>query len=112
MTLFDFGDVILVRFPFTDLSASKKRPAAVISTGDFAKRYGDVVVLALTSRPQEGDLFQLDDWRDAGLLKPTWIKPLIGTIALSLTEGRLGVLSARDKQRLRSILNTVIPRER
>ncbi|MGA2291404.1 hypothetical protein [Bradyrhizobium sp.] len=28
---FEFGDVILVPFPFTSQAASKKRPAAVVS---------------------------------------------------------------------------------
>ncbi len=31
MTGFEFGDVVLVPFPFTDQSAAKKRPAVVIS---------------------------------------------------------------------------------
>lgn len=111
MTPFDSGEVVLVRFPFTDLSASKKRPAVVISTGDFSMKYGDAVVMALTSRRQENDLFRLDDWQDAGLLKPTWIKPLVGTIALSLIGVRLGVLSVRDKKRVASILDAIMPRE-
>ena len=29
---YSFGDVVLVPFPFTDQSGSKKRPAVVIST--------------------------------------------------------------------------------
>ena len=28
---FDFGDVVLVPFPFTDQSGTKKRPAVVVS---------------------------------------------------------------------------------
>jgi mRNA-degrading endonuclease toxin of MazEF toxin-antitoxin module len=32
MTTYKFGDVILVSFPFTDQSTSKKRPAIVISS--------------------------------------------------------------------------------
>lgn len=111
MTLFDPGEVILVRFPFTDLSGSKRRPAAVLSPTDFSKRYGDVVVLALTSRSQEDDSFRLDDWRDAGLLKPTWVKPIVVTISLSLTEGRLGMLSSRDRRRAMSIVNSIILRD-
>ena len=109
MTLFNPGDVLLIRFPFTDLSSSKKRPAVAISTADFAMKYGDMVVLALTSRPQE-DAFRLEDWREAGLLKPTWGKPLIGTISLSLAEARLGTLSSRDKQRVMCMLDTIVPR--
>jgi mRNA interferase MazF len=30
MTDYEFGDVVLVPFPFTDQSASKKRPAVLI----------------------------------------------------------------------------------
>ena len=109
MTPFNPGDVLLIRFPFTDLSSSKKRPAVAISTADFALKYGDMVVLALTSRPQE-DAFRLEDWREAGLLKPTWVKPLIGTISLSLAEASLGTLSSRDKQRVISMLDAIVPR--
>jgi len=32
MISFEFADVILVPFPFTDQSATKKRPAVVISS--------------------------------------------------------------------------------
>jgi mRNA interferase MazF len=31
MTPFNFGDVVLVRFPFTNQAAFKQRPAVVIS---------------------------------------------------------------------------------
>lgn len=109
MTPFEPGDVLLIRFPFTNLSSSKKRPAVAISTVDFTTKYGDIIVLALTSRPQE-DVFRLEDWREAGLLKPTWLKPLIGTIAVSLVETRLGMLSLRDKQLVLSMINTIVPR--
>jgi len=31
MTRYDAGSIVLVHFPFTDLSGTKKRPALVIS---------------------------------------------------------------------------------
>jgi hypothetical protein len=31
MTPFEPGDVVLVRFPFTDLTAVKKRPALIVA---------------------------------------------------------------------------------
>ncbi len=32
MISFEFGDVVLVPFPFTDQSTTKKRPAIVVSS--------------------------------------------------------------------------------
>ena len=52
MTTFEPGDVVLVRFPFTDLTALKKRPALIVSPSEFSKRNGDVVIVALTGQPQ------------------------------------------------------------
>ncbi len=44
------GDVIVVPFPFSDLSASKKRPALVVASlkGD------DVILCGYTSKYPEG----------------------------------------------------------
>ncbi len=62
MTPYSPGDVVLVRFPFSGLATSKKHPAVVISPTVYASMHGDVVVLALTSRPQENDSLGLVDW--------------------------------------------------
>lgn len=49
MTLFEFGDVILVPFPFTDQSTSKKRPAVVISSAAYNAERPDLIIMAVTS---------------------------------------------------------------
>ena len=35
MTSFEFGDIALVPFPFTDQSTAKKRPAVIISSKTY-----------------------------------------------------------------------------
>lgn len=47
--MYDFGSIVLTRFPFTDLTGSKVRPALVISTDNGRKP--DVVLAFITSRP-------------------------------------------------------------
>ena len=44
------GDIVLVPFPFTDLSSSKRRPALVISPDTFNDQVADLVVAAITSQ--------------------------------------------------------------
>jgi mRNA interferase MazF len=39
-TGYSFGDVVLVPFPFTDQSGSKKRPAVIVSSADYQAQRG------------------------------------------------------------------------
>lgn len=71
MIRYEAGDVVLVRFPFTDLSSAKKRPALVLCTSKFTAWQDDVVLLALTSQTQKDSGLRLSHWKAAGLPKPT-----------------------------------------
>ena len=46
---FEFGAVVLVPFPFTNQTASKKRPAVVVSNGAYNTARPDVVMMAITT---------------------------------------------------------------
>ena len=107
MILYEPGSVLLVRFPFTDLTATKKRPVVVVSSQEYQAGFGDVLVMALTSSPQESTLL-LEDWREAGLVRPTWVKPLLATLSPEVVHKRLGNLSTRDFQRAGAALRTIL----
>jgi mRNA-degrading endonuclease toxin of MazEF toxin-antitoxin module len=47
---YEFADVVLVPFPFTDQSATKKRPAAVISSDAYLQERPDLIIMAITSQ--------------------------------------------------------------
>ena len=95
-TSFDSGDVILVRFPFTDLSGAKQRPVVVLSTVAYSARFGDLIVMPLTSQPQPDSALALADWRSAGLLRPTWVKPLIASVTHHVVARAVGRVAAAD----------------
>jgi mRNA-degrading endonuclease toxin of MazEF toxin-antitoxin module len=61
-TAYSFGDVVLVPFSFTDQTASKKRPAVVVSAEAYQQRRPDVIVMAVTSQIRRGPA----SWRGTG----------------------------------------------
>jgi mRNA-degrading endonuclease toxin of MazEF toxin-antitoxin module len=42
-------EIILVPFPYSDLSSSKRRPVLVVSNDDYNQHFQDVVVCVITS---------------------------------------------------------------
>ena len=75
---FEFGDVVLVPFPFTSQTALKKRPAVVVSSRAYNASRLDVVVMAVTSQVRANaasDEVWVQSWKAAGLVKPSVIKP-------------------------------------
>ncbi len=106
-----FGDIILVPFPFTDLTSTKKRPAVVISTAAYGNSRPDVVVMAVTSqlRPSTavGEVW-LSEWQQAGLLKPSALKPVIATLEQRLILRKLGTLVPKDVDALKSALRQIV----
>ena len=47
------GDIVLVSFPFTDLTSSKRRPALVLSPDSFNAAGEDLVLAAVPSHITE-----------------------------------------------------------
>ncbi len=111
MMPYEPGRVVLVRFPFTNLQSAKKRPAVVVSPASYARRYGDLAVLALTSQPQPEPFLALDHWQLAGLLGPTWIKPSLFCIHTSLIDRPIGTLASDDGVRVAQALALLVAGE-
>jgi len=104
---YEFGDVVLVPFPFTSQAASKRRPAIVVSNRAYNTIRPDVVVMAVTSQlrpaPGLGEVW-VGEWQAAGLLKPSAIKPVFATFEQALVLRRLGTLATGDKAALRNAI--------
>lgn len=110
-TSFEFGDVILVPFPFSDQRGTKQRPAAVISSSTYHRQRPDLIILAITSRqsvPAGESEARVGEWREAGLLKPSTLKPVVTTIARTLVRRRLGRLCDSDRMKLKELLAGMI----
>jgi len=71
--VFAFGTIVLTRFPFTDLSGAKRRPALVVSRDN--DRRPDLVVCFITSVPRTGrDMAPLPPTPGTGLKVPSVVR--------------------------------------
>ncbi len=95
MPSYSKGEVILVRYPFSDLSGSKVRPAVVVNASHVSQ---DVIIVPLTSKlsPLLAGEFALVDWKAAGLNVASAAKRGLYTIHQSLIIKSIGSLSVAD----------------
>lgn len=94
------GDVVLVRFPFTELAAEKKRPALLVASTVRSPRNRLATVAMITSQVEAlklaGDVM-LAEWKAAGLLHPSLLRfAKTATIDEELVDKKIGRLSERD----------------
>ena len=99
MSNYSRGEVVLVRYPFSDLSGSKIRPAVNVNAPHTSK---DVFILPLTSKTRSLLLgeFVLSGWSQAGLNVETAVKRGIYTVHQNLIAQRVGMLSNSDLKEL------------
>ncbi|MFA5630429.1 MAG: type II toxin-antitoxin system PemK/MazF family toxin [Porticoccaceae bacterium] len=110
-TTYNFGDVVLVGFPFTNLQTTKKRPAVIISSLGYQQNRPDVILMAITSQIRKplamGEVI-LQDWQAAGLPKPSVFKPLIATLEQNQVIRIMGQLSDTDKELLAKVIQSIL----
>ena len=106
------GEIVLVRFPFADLAAAKKRPALLLARTTRAPRHRLATVAMVTSQVEalklDGDVL-LRDWKSAGLLHPSLLRlAKVATVDAELIDKTIGKLSARDLKEARSAFHRLL----
>src|SRR3954462_11775989 len=94
-TMPERGDLLLVPFPFSDLSATKRRPVLALTTPDS---YGDFIALPVTSRPQteHGLLIAASDLVTGSRPAMSWVRTnRIVTLNTSVVVKTVGRVSER-----------------
>jgi mRNA interferase MazF len=111
MTDYKFGDIIPVPFPFTDQTTTKKRPAVIVSSSTYNQNRPDIVIMAVTSQIHSSGYFgdvRIQKWQQAGLLKPSVIKPILTTVEKGLVIKKLGSIADSDRVALAEELQSIL----
>lgn len=103
------GDILLIRFPFTDLSGSKFRPAVVLFSSET-----DIVVCFITTQlgwKEDTDII-LSPTLENGLKKVSLLRTgKIACLDKAFAKGILGKLSITEILTLNSNLKTLLTLE-
>jgi mRNA interferase MazF len=103
MPSYSKNEVILVRYPFSNLSSAKVRPAVVVNAPHSSQ---DVVIVPLTSKVSSllAGEFVLSDWSAAGLNVPSAVKRGLYTVHQSLVLKTIGTINITDAHSLENSL--------
>lgn len=102
------GDVVLVKFPFSDIATAKKRPALVLIITAPHKPRSLVTVAMITSRiegPRLAADVVLESWEAAQLLHPSIVRlAKTATLDSALVERTMGSIQRKDLATVRAQL--------
>lgn len=91
MTNYNFGELLLLRFPHSEGKGVSKRPVVVLAQVDLK----DIVVSKVTSTEQRGSYdIVINDWENVGLIFPSVIRvDKLATLSEDRVIKKLGILS-------------------
>lgn len=108
---FEAFDVVVVPFPFTDRTTTKRRPALVLSdSANFNKQVGQSVLAMITSAsnsdwPLDVNINNLDS---AGLPSASVVRMKLFTLDDKLVIRKAGVLAKQDRTNVSAALRKLL----
>lgn len=108
--IFDFGDVVVVPFPFTDIAVQKSRPSLVLSRGTFNRDGSTVLAMITTAKASAWSTdLRIEDIVAAGLVQGCNVRWKIFTLPNELITRGIGSLGAADRAKAQSTSRAVFP---
>ena len=112
--MFEYGEILLIPIPFTDLSSHKRRPVVVISNDKYNGESENIIVVAMTSNPTlNAHTFTVNpsELESGTLNRPGQIRAdKIYTLAQSIVVKKFGKLKPVVSAKIRTLVIGLITR--
>nr|VFK49483.1 MAG: mRNA interferase MazF [Candidatus Kentron sp. TC] len=108
---FDAFDVVVVPFPFTDRTTTKRRPALVLSDRDAFNERVDQLVLAMITSARNSDWpldVKIGNLDSAGLPSASVVRMKLFTLDTRLVTRKAGTLADSDQRTVIAALNRLL----
>lgn len=73
--MYEQGDVVLIPFPYSDLSGAKQRPALIISNKGLNQTQDRICCLITSNKPANGIKIENAHIKEGRLMFESWVKP-------------------------------------
>lgn len=105
MTGFSFGEILLLKFPYSEGTGESKRPVLVLAQTDSQ----DIVVSKITSNKPRGSFdIKINDWKKVGLLFPSAIRvDKLATLSKGRVIKRLGTINITFNSKIKEKIKKV-----
>ncbi len=102
MTNYNFGEILLLKFPYAEGVGESKRPIVVLAQTDLK----DIIVSKVTSAEQRSKYdIAIEDWQKAGLLFPSVIRiDKLATLSKSRVIKKIGELNSSYHPTIKSAI--------
>ena len=107
----EFGDVVIVPFPFVDAAAEKRRPTVVLSRETFNEGHGHSICAMITTaaRHRWPSDIEIIDLAAAGLSRSCVIRWKLFTLPNGIIMRRAGTLGETDRANIAAAARTILP---
>lgn len=103
--MYSKGDIVIIEFPFSDLTNTKKRPMIIL-----AEKGEDIIGCAITSNPESGGIL-LDHFEEGNLPLQSWIKYWqVHTFLKSFVIRKVAKISKKSHKELIGKINELFER--
>lgn len=106
----DFGDVVVVPFPFVDIASDKRRPSVILSRAEFNKSHDHSICAMVTTaaRSHWPSDITITETKSAGLNRPCLLRWKLFTLPNELILRRVGSLASRDRDAVISTARQIL----
>jgi len=106
----DFGDVVVVPFPFVDLTAEKRRPSLILSRRAFNDSHGHSIFAMITTaaRSKWRSDVAIEELKKAGLNRPCVVRWKLFTLPNEFILRRAGSLASHDREKINAAARNIL----
>ena len=111
-TMYEQRDIILIPFPYSNLTGRKQRPALIISNKIVNKTKDKICCLITSNAPREGVLIKSGDFEKGRLPFKSWVKPQrLFTIDENIVRKRLCKMKVTFYEKILEEINRILGKD-